>query len=54
MVIKEICSSSKKWKEIRNSNVMDFIFSYYGQEKLELLDQAVPANFKKSEKNRLI
>ena len=46
MVIKEICSSSKKWKEIRNSNVMDFIFSYYGQEKLDLLDQAVPANFK--------
>ena len=46
MVIKEICSSSKKWKEIRNSNVIEFIYSYYGQEKLQLLDQAVPTNFK--------
>ena len=34
LIIKQICSSSKKWKEIRNSNVINFIYAHYGAEKL--------------------
>ena len=54
MVIKEICSSSKV-EGNKKFKCDGFHLSYYGQEKLDLLDQAVPANFKLIGKgNRLI
>ena len=43
LVLEEICLSGKKWKEIRNTNVIDYLHSFYGKEKLELLDQLAPA-----------
>ena len=45
LVVQKICSSSKKWKEIKNTDIIEFIRSFYGQEKVKLLEQAVPAKF---------
>ena len=54
LIVKQICSSSKRWKEIRNSDVMEFICSFYGPEKIELLEQAVPSNLSLSGKGKPI
>ena len=44
-ILKEICSTYKKWKEIKNANVLDFIHTFYGQDIIALLDKAVPEKF---------
>ena len=54
LIIKQICSSSKKWKEIRNSNVINFIYAHYGAEKIKLLDQAVPASLNLTDQGKPI
>jgi len=43
LILEEICLSFKKWKEIRNAKVLDFIESFYGIETIGLLNQLVPA-----------
>jgi ATP-dependent helicase HrpB len=43
--VQEICSSKSKWKEIRNANVLDFLHSYYGKEKLIFIEQAAPEKY---------
>jgi ATP-dependent helicase HrpB len=45
VIIKEICSSKAKWKEIRNANVLEFVHAYYGKEKLMFIEQAAPAKY---------
>ena len=53
-IINEICLSGKKWKEIRNAKVLHFIHSYYGNEKLKILDLAAPASFSLSNSSKAI
>ena len=45
LMVREICSSSMKWKEIRNSNVLGFLHSYYGKEKLMIIEEATPEKY---------
>ncbi|NBU86376.1 MAG: hypothetical protein EBS13_03500 [Verrucomicrobia bacterium] len=45
LIVQEICSSKSKWKEIRNANVLDFLHSYYGKEKLIFIEQAAPEKY---------
>ncbi len=45
LLVREICSSSMKWKEIRNSNVLGFLYSYFGKEKLKIIEKATPEKY---------
>jgi ATP-dependent helicase HrpB len=45
LIILEICSSKSKWKEIRNANVLEFLHSYYGKERLLFIEQAAPEKY---------
>ena len=44
IVLEDICNSFCKWRDIRNSSVLDFIYSFYGSEKITLINRFAPTS----------
>ena len=44
LIVEQICSGKNSWKQIKNAEVMPFIFDYLGKEKINLMEKFVPSN----------